>query len=412
MQSPVAQQLLDLYDAYAVLQFDDELHDEARLDLAAGTAEMKTGLVRRLPLQVLGVESLPKLEWTWAWGNHRLRLPEQSLELARELRTWGESTGLAELTTERLSTERSDVDLPDLLSVIAWSRRTAPRFCCVQRRGTSNVYCLALGEPRTGPDWTDRSDPLWRLAETFQHALSRLPLKDQRRAYLSLLRGRGLSPEEHGPMVSGTAADGRATQAWFDENNRLQRQRDPTGAEFLPPRGLPSEHSVEGEHRISESITGAVSLLKLEDTSVPSRVIQAISDFAARKRTATATGKTSLAAQDDLHSVARLLGSLWANQLRKTGTCDLVELDYRDTLWMMPRSLLGESRGNPGQMRWLNECSVALVAKDRSAAVFPYWEVLALLVNPERPMGLLKLYERCRGAFAGNGIPGAYSVIH
>ena len=158
--------LTDILDLNAVLELDQYGHDRCRVDLKGGFVDVLEGPARRLPLQVLGVESLPKTRWSWAWGTrHRLHVPEDSLRLALEIKQWGASEVLPELLDEELSTDRSDMDLPDMLSAIAWSRQGGPRFLCIEEQNNARVHCLALEDATVGSRDLGKHDNGFRLLQ-------------------------------------------------------------------------------------------------------------------------------------------------------------------------------------------------------------------------------------------------------
>jgi hypothetical protein len=77
-----------------------------QLDLTEGAATFGDDL--RYPIQLLGTESHLDGSWLWAWANADSNLPHQLLHLSEWLRSFGEQTGIAELTDPTFPLDRAD----------------------------------------------------------------------------------------------------------------------------------------------------------------------------------------------------------------------------------------------------------------------------------------------------------------
>lgn len=171
-------------------------------------------LTRSSRFQILGTESEYAGTWLWSWANEESNLPPQLLQVANQLREYGERAGIPEL-----SEPESELDAVSghLLSMIASGLTRAPMYYRCPYEG--GAMFVLLQEPSF---LKPVENPIRRVAEVFPQLISDFDIENHRHALESYLQAYQMRMTSTGRTLTASHArdEGKLT-AQFDTLNRL-----------------------------------------------------------------------------------------------------------------------------------------------------------------------------------------------
>lgn len=181
-------------------------------DLDAGTIRFGSGEAH--PIQVLGTESHSDRTWLWSWANTVSDLPPAVTRAAERLRSLGQSRGIPELSTRKLSIGEAS---GHTLSMIASGALAAGSYYRGPYEGGA-AFFLLLDYPR--PEQLDRS--ALRLIRAVELVISQFEL--DHRAVIA-----GLAEDLRLPFTAGpnailiTSPAGEVAAFELDPQGRVSR---------------------------------------------------------------------------------------------------------------------------------------------------------------------------------------------
>jgi hypothetical protein len=209
--------LKEYFEQYALLSLEkqDKLvrligEHYAELDLDAGKVRFGSNL--GFPFQVLGTTSDNTLTWLWAWSEEQTEIPEDLMQSARELKSWGEREGIPEFFEPEVDLNRAD---GHMISLIASEVGKASCYYRDPYQGGA-LYLLLFGEAIDSQPPLDRTRLVHHLSE-----LSTTYDLDHRKALLSYLRAKNLAFVENDRVVAGRLESGETLDVEFDDQGRL-----------------------------------------------------------------------------------------------------------------------------------------------------------------------------------------------
>lgn len=179
------------------------------LDLDTGKAHFNNF---QFPFQVLGTESDNTLTWLWAWAEEQSEVPADLITASRTLRTWGSSAGIREFSIPSVDLTRAD---GLLFSLIASEVCKASCYYCDAYEGGA-LYVLIFDNIID----IQPSFDLNLLIKQLLYLISRYDL-DHRKALLSYLTVKGLSPLASESQITCRLQTGELLNAGFDAAGRL-----------------------------------------------------------------------------------------------------------------------------------------------------------------------------------------------
>lgn len=228
----VSQRFEDLFTKHGAASFDKQIYLDAMLGKSGWAFDLDSGVLAfrrphegdlQLNVQVLGTESEDSHTWLWGWANPS-GVPDALLKSANELKAFGATANVPELTTPELPIT-PEVNPQRIAMVASGVLRAGCTFRAQYPRGA--LYLL-IKDPRYKRSVTR---PIPRIARVFPMFLSDHFVADQRAAFISYLRFYRLDVREDGDWVRATSAVAARTlvgvespqhlEARFDARNRL-----------------------------------------------------------------------------------------------------------------------------------------------------------------------------------------------
>ncbi len=179
-------------------------------DLDAGKVRFGNGL--EFPCQVLGTVSDNTLTWLWAWSGEQAEIPEDLMQSALGLKTWGEREGIPEFSEPEISLDRAD---GHVISMIASEVCAASCYYRDPHEGGA-LFLLLFGRSIDRQPSLNRARLSYHLSE-----LASSYEVNQRKTLLAYLRAKKLAPRESVLMVACTLESGETLNMEFDAGGRL-----------------------------------------------------------------------------------------------------------------------------------------------------------------------------------------------
>lgn len=184
--------LQDAFDTHAVSAWAKQMHlnelvGEAdwELDIDAGQVAFSNG--RRWSIQILGSESHQSDTWLWAWANTKSGLPDSLLQMAQQVRAFGEQHDIDELIQPDMPLDWGDSHL--LGTIAAGLCEADAYYRCPHSAGAVCVLIRDDTFPRPA------ASPLAQLPELFFEAINNLDIRNHRLALTSFLS------QHHAPLT-------------------------------------------------------------------------------------------------------------------------------------------------------------------------------------------------------------------
>lgn len=206
----------ELLEQYAAVALEKQIDLYEVIGDSAWNFDMKSGTITFgkefvFPVQVLGTFSHSSETWLWAWANEGSNIPQNLLEQALRLKTYGEQHGI-----DLLRNPEFDATTQDLHAV-----------GCVASGmfGASGYYLANYGQgtmvATVKSDEVDnlRKDDIPRLLTTFPQVISQFNV-NHKAAFIHYVTAKGYAVTGNGNTVTATHQTGNAT-ATFDNLGRL-----------------------------------------------------------------------------------------------------------------------------------------------------------------------------------------------
>ena len=179
------------------------------LDLDTGKARFND---LQFPIQILGTESDNTLTWLWAWAEEQAEIPAGLIASSLDLRTWGISTGVQELS--KPSVDLNEADGLQFSLVASEICKASSYYRDVYEGGA--LYILLFGKA------IDSQPPfdLNRLRKRLLFLISSYNL-NHRNMLLSYLALKGLSPLATESRIMGRLWTGEFVTAEFDSSGNI-----------------------------------------------------------------------------------------------------------------------------------------------------------------------------------------------
>ncbi|HZH91400.1 MAG TPA: hypothetical protein VEX70_12385 [Pyrinomonadaceae bacterium] len=180
--------------------------------------DLKTGLIsfgrdRIFPFQLLGSESEYDGTWMWAWANPVSNINETLTQSSRRLREFGAANGIDEFCQPKFECKEIN---GSLLSMVASGVCKAPAYYRCPYDGGAAFILVDFGG--TLPD---ESPLLLRMQTVFMEFISGFNVANQRAAFASYARLRGVGATDDGTDLLLSLGDEPVGVARFDDFNRL-----------------------------------------------------------------------------------------------------------------------------------------------------------------------------------------------
>ncbi len=181
------------------------------LDFDAGRLRFSEGLEFRF--QVLGTESDNTLNWLWAWAEEQEDLKSDLLTSSMQMKEWGAKAGIEEFSIPSVDLEKAD---GHILSLIASEVCAASCYYQDSYDGGASFLLLFGGELERQPGFDVAG-----LSRQFSNLLALYEL-NQRNAFVSYLRAKGLPFTEQGTVMDLELESGENARLEFDSAGSLK----------------------------------------------------------------------------------------------------------------------------------------------------------------------------------------------
>ncbi|HEX8131795.1 MAG TPA: hypothetical protein VF527_22050 [Pyrinomonadaceae bacterium] len=193
--------------------------------------DLKTGLIsfgrdRTFPFQLLGSESEYDGTWMWAWANPVSNIPETLTQSSRTLREFGAANGIDEFCQPKF--ECKDIN-GSLLSMVASGICKADAYYRCPYDGGAAFILVDFGG-----NLPDESPLLLRMNTVFMDFISGFDVANQRAAFASYARLRGVRATDDGTNLLLSLGDEPVGVARFDDLNRLVQLEGEIRPSMLP----------------------------------------------------------------------------------------------------------------------------------------------------------------------------------
>jgi hypothetical protein len=227
--SPGFQSLFDLHVAPA---YDKQLHLGKVVKglepvFQTTTGRMTFGPQISFQAQVLGYEDQASQTWKWSWAHAKSGAPDNLLQSARTLKSYGEKKGIPEFVTPESALGEVN---GHMMAMVASGLLKASAYFREAYAGGA-VYVL-LKDPSFAPP---QVSPGERILKLFPRVIFGFEM-NHRRAFSAYLTHYGLEEQADGNVVTASDAQGPLLEAAFDEGGNLEYLRD-----LAPPPEPPPE---------------------------------------------------------------------------------------------------------------------------------------------------------------------------
>ncbi len=181
------------------------------------------GIIRfddmEFPFQIIGTESDNTLTWLWAWAEEQTEIPDNLLAASLELRTWGDSEGIAEFTMPSVDLNTAD---GFRIALIATAVCKASGYYRDVYEGGS-LFILLF-------DARIDNQPSFDLAQLSRHFLTLLSHTElnHRNVLLNYFAMKGLAFNEGISRIACVLETGELLKAEFNASGQLQILNDET----------------------------------------------------------------------------------------------------------------------------------------------------------------------------------------
>jgi hypothetical protein len=180
--------------------------------------DLKTGLIsfsreRTFPFQLLGSESEYDGTWMWAWANPVSNINETLTQSSRRLREFGAANGIDEFCQPKFECKEIN---GHLLSMVASGVCKAHAYYRCPYDGGAAFILVDFGG-----DLPDEFPLLLRMHGVFTDFISSFDVMNQRAAFASYARLRGVRTTDDGTDLLLSLGNEPVGVARFDDLNRL-----------------------------------------------------------------------------------------------------------------------------------------------------------------------------------------------
>jgi hypothetical protein len=232
LSSTMSDKFNDLFTKHGAASFDKQIYLDVMLGKCGWAFDLDSGVLAfrrpheedlQLNVQVLGTESEDSNTWLWGWANAS-GVPDTLLKAAHELKAFGATANIPELTTPELPFSPK-VNSQRIAMIASGVLRAG---CTFRAKYPHGALHLLIKDPRYKRSVTR---PIPRILRVFPMFLSDHYVTNQRAAFISYLNFYRLNVREEDCCVfaaAGTAPSallGASTPqqltAEFDQGNRL-----------------------------------------------------------------------------------------------------------------------------------------------------------------------------------------------
>jgi hypothetical protein len=210
-----AQELLERYGGISLEKQHDlgEVIGDGRWSVDINKGEISFGPDLNFPIQVLGTFSESSRTWLWAWENVQSQLPENLLQHALQLKSYGEEHGIDRFTVGKLD---ADGDDPHFFGLIASGMFNASGYYVADYEGGSMAATLKSDKVESL-----RRHDHGRSMIVFSQLISQFQM-NHKHALASYMLMKGYTVTASGNRLTATRG-GDKVEAKFDKNARLKR---------------------------------------------------------------------------------------------------------------------------------------------------------------------------------------------
>jgi len=179
------------------------------VDVNAG--EISFGSELAFPMQVLGTFSHSSESWLWSWANTKSGLPAKIINLANQLKKYGEKNKIDFLTESSFEIERDDMHYIGLIGL----GLSESNGYYLGNYGAGTM-CLTIESKEIENKFPNDHISIFR---TFPQLISQFEI-NHKETFLNYLNQKGYEIEESEGEVIGISGNGKV-QAKFDKLERL-----------------------------------------------------------------------------------------------------------------------------------------------------------------------------------------------